>query len=117
MLVKNQLKTEETERTSRVNVFVKACSCTHLKRKSWLFIVNSDKNLPNNQLFAVITEHKLCAKAFIIFSLLRDHNEDASFELSRHIFAIVSLLILKPSIHIQAFSRQTFRSALIYAPF
>lgn len=42
---------------------------THLKWKRWLLIVDPHKYLPNYQLFAVITEHKLCTKAFIVFSL------------------------------------------------
>lgn len=34
-------------------------SSTHLKWKYRLLVIDSDKNLPNYQLFAVITEHKL----------------------------------------------------------
>lgn len=49
-----------------------SCSSTHLKRKRWLLIVDPDKDLPNYQLFAVIIEHKLCTKAFIILSLQRE---------------------------------------------
>lgn len=41
----------------------------HLKRKSWLLIVNSDKYFTHNQLFTVISKHKFCTKAVIIFSL------------------------------------------------
>lgn len=44
----------------------------HLKRKSWLLIVNSDKYFTHNQLFTVIRKHKFCTKAFIIFSLLTE---------------------------------------------
>lgn len=50
-------------------VVILSCSSAHLKRKSWLLVVDADKDLPNYQLFAVITEHKLCTKAFIILSL------------------------------------------------
>lgn len=56
-----------------MNVAVRpSCCSTYLKGKSWLLIVDPDKDLPNYQLFAVIVEHKLCTEAFIIFSLLRD---------------------------------------------
>ena len=58
-------------------IFDVSNSCTHLKRKSRLLIVDPDKDLSNYQLFAVIIEHKLCTKAFIIFSLKRNHREDA----------------------------------------
>lgn len=50
-------------------VVILCCSFTHLKRKRRLLIVDPDKDLTNYQLFAVISEHKLCTKAFIIFSL------------------------------------------------
>lgn len=45
---------------------------THLKRKSWLLIVNSDKYFTHNELFTVISKHKFCTKAVIIFTLLTD---------------------------------------------
>lgn len=44
----------------------------HLKRKSWLFIVNPDKYFTDDQLFTVISKHKFCPKAVISFSLLTD---------------------------------------------
>lgn len=44
----------------------------HLKRKSWLLIVNSDKYFTHDQLFTVISKHKFCTKVVIIFSLLPD---------------------------------------------
>ena len=48
---------------------VMCCSSTHLQREGRLLVVDPDEDLSNDQLFAVITEHKLCTKAFIIFSL------------------------------------------------
>lgn len=46
------------------------CVCNiHLQWKRRLFVVDSDENLANNEFFAVITEHKFCTKAFIVFSL------------------------------------------------
>lgn len=48
------------------------CNVSHLKRKSWLLIVNSDKYFTHDQLFTVISKHKFCTKIVIIFSLLTD---------------------------------------------
>lgn len=42
---------------------------TYFKWERWLLIVDPHKDLTNYQLFAVITEHKLCPKAFIVLSL------------------------------------------------
>lgn len=60
----------QTINKSTLNVFiVLSCCYTHLKRISWLLVEDPDKYLPDYQLFAVISEQKLCSKAFIILSL------------------------------------------------
>lgn len=55
----------------KTNAVITTLSCfsAYLKWECWLFIVDPHKDLSDYQLFAVITEHKLCPKAFIIFSL------------------------------------------------
>lgn len=49
----------------------------HLKRKRRLLVVNADKDLADYQFLAVVIKHKVCAVAFVIFSLYRDQREDA----------------------------------------
>lgn len=43
----------------------------HLKRKSRLLVVNSDKDFTHYQLFTVIRKHKFCTEAVVTLSLFK----------------------------------------------
>lgn len=70
------------------NRMAPCCSFTHLKRKRRLLVVDPHKDLPDDQLLAVIAEQKLRPKAFIVLSLERDVEKTRE----EHFFAMPSLI-------------------------